>query len=65
MAAKIKEAFGTDPKLIPKGGGVFEVVVDDELVYSKLQTGSFPNEEQLINKLVSTHGKKEGEINVS
>jgi len=37
---------------------VFEVAVDDELVYSKKKTGSFPNEEQLITELVSTYGNK-------
>lgn len=30
--------------LIPSGGGRFEVTVDDELVYSKLETGEFPDE---------------------
>jgi selenoprotein W-related protein len=44
--------------LIPDGGGVFDVAVDDELIYSKLQTGSFPDEYQLINELISTHGNK-------
>jgi selenoprotein W-related protein len=30
--------------LVPSGGGCFEVTLDDELVYSKLQTGKFPDE---------------------
>jgi len=30
-------------ELVPAGGGVFEVSVDDELVYSKKQTGEFPD----------------------
>ena len=29
--------------LLPSDGGRFEVKVDDELVYSKLATGSFPD----------------------
>ncbi len=28
--------------LIPSGGGCFEVKLNDELVYSKLETGEFP-----------------------
>ncbi len=28
--------------LIPSGGGAFEVKVNDQLVYSKLQTGRHP-----------------------
>jgi len=30
--------------LIPSGGGVFEVVVDGKLIYSKKATGGFPAE---------------------
>ena len=31
-------------KLVPAGGGCFEVTLDDELVYSKLLTHKFPDE---------------------
>jgi selenoprotein W-related protein len=34
-------------KLIPGGGGCFEVTIDNELVYSKLQTDTFPNERDI------------------
>jgi len=51
LAAKIKQALGTEPKLIPEGRGIFDVVVEDELVYSKFKTGSFPDEEQLIRAI--------------
>ncbi len=30
--------------LVPSGGGCFEVSLNGELVYSKLQTGTFPDE---------------------
>ena len=42
MASKILGEFENqieDFTLIPSQGGVFEVVVDDELVYSKKETG--------------------------
>jgi selenoprotein W-related protein len=37
--------------LEPSGGGCFEVTVDGQLVYSKLQTGDFPEEDQLVRKI--------------
>ncbi len=33
-------------------------MVDNALVYSKSVTGSFPNEEELVNELISTYGNK-------
>ena len=41
---KIKEL-----KLIPSGGGCFELTLDGELLYSKLKTGKFPDEQQMLN----------------
>jgi selenoprotein W-related protein len=37
-----------DLKLIPGGGGCFELTVDGELIYSKLKTGKFPDEETML-----------------
>jgi selenoprotein W-related protein len=34
--------------LIPSGGGRFEILVDDTLVYSKLQTGRHPNPGEVV-----------------
>ena len=34
--------------MIPSKGGCFELTVGGQLLYSKLQTGSFPDEESLI-----------------
>ena len=34
--------------MIPSKGGCFELTVGGQLLYSKLQTGSFPDEEALI-----------------
>ena len=33
---------------MPGGGGCFEVSVDGELVYSKLDTGVFPDEQPML-----------------
>lgn len=35
-------------KLIPAGGGCFEVTLDGELVYSKLKTNTFPTENDIL-----------------
>ena len=37
-----------DLKLVPGGGGCFELTVDGELIYSKLKTGKFPDEEAMV-----------------
>jgi selenoprotein W-related protein len=38
-------------ELQPSSGGCFEVTVDGELIYSKLQTGEFPNEQNLAGEI--------------
>jgi selenoprotein W-related protein len=35
-------------RLIPSRGGCFELVVDGELLYSKLKTGAVPDEDALV-----------------
>ena len=37
-----------DMKLIPAGGGAFELSVNGELLYSKLKTGQFPDEQDML-----------------
>lgn len=39
--------------MIRSSGGVFEVVADGELVYSKKTTGTFPDEAELVADLAS------------
>jgi selenoprotein W-related protein len=38
-------------ELQPSGGGCFEVTVDGKLIYSKLETGEFPDEEEILAKV--------------
>ena len=50
MTDKILKEFKQDIEtytLIPSGGGRFEVIVDGELVYSKLKEGRFPEYEEV------------------
>jgi selenoprotein W-related protein len=37
--------------LEPSTGGCFELTIGGELVYSKLQTGRFPDEEAMVAEL--------------
>jgi selenoprotein W-related protein len=37
-----------DLKLIPTGGGAFELSLDGDLIYSKLKTGEFPDEQWVL-----------------
>jgi selT/selW/selH-like putative selenoprotein len=37
--------------LIPSSGGVFEIVVDKNLIYSKKATGVFPAEGEILAML--------------
>ena len=48
LAAKLKSEFALEVELVKAGGGVFEVMHDNVLIYSKKQTGTFPDEDQLI-----------------
>jgi selenoprotein W-related protein len=47
-----------DLKLIPASGGCFELSVNGDLVYSKLQTGQFPDESAMVDILNARGGKK-------
>jgi selenoprotein W-related protein len=39
----------TGLKLVPAGGGCFELTADGALLYSKLQTGEFPDEQAILD----------------
>jgi len=36
-------------KLIPGGGGCFEISINGDLIYSKLKTGKFPEEKWVVD----------------
>jgi selenoprotein W-related protein len=39
--------------LVPSSGGAFEVTVNGKEYYSKLKTGQFPDEVELVTKLLT------------
>lgn len=51
MAAKIKAALGEESFLIEGAGGIFDVNVNGKMVYSKHETGNFPDEDALVAEL--------------
>jgi selenoprotein W-related protein len=36
---------------VPSGGGCFELTADGELLYSKLNTGQFPDEQAVVKSV--------------
>lgn len=52
LAAELKESFDVEATLIEGGGGVFTVEVDGKLIYSKKETGRFPDKGE-VTKLLS------------
>lgn len=55
MAAEIKDTLGLESELIQSSGGVFEIEVDGTLVFSKKQTGRFPNDGEVKQLLQTKH----------
>ncbi|MCP4749696.1 MAG: SelT/SelW/SelH family protein [Proteobacteria bacterium] len=51
LVEKIKGQMEINEKLVPSGGGVFEVKVDGDLIFSKKKVGRFPDENEIIEVL--------------
>ena len=49
LKSKYKEMKDVD--LVPSSGGAFEVILDGELIYSKLKTGRFPEDKELTDAI--------------
>jgi len=50
LAEAIKREFNVDAKLIAGGGGVFDVHVNGTHIWSKHQTGRFPEHREVLDK---------------
>lgn len=48
MAAALKASFGIEAQLIKGSGGVFDVAVDHELIFSKHDKDRFPTNEEIV-----------------
>jgi len=51
LAAAIQQQFGVEPEVLPGSIGAFDVVVDDDLIFSKHKTGRFPEHDEIISAL--------------
>ena len=54
MASKVLTQFKqklSGMELEPSGGGCFELSADGELIYSKLATGQFPDEDAMVAEI--------------
>jgi selenoprotein W-related protein len=54
LSEAIMDAFGQRfgaLKLIPADGGRFEITLDGELIYSKLKTGDFPANKEILEQI--------------
>ena len=61
MASRVLNEFKQKVKnltLVPAGGGCFELSANGELLYSKLKTGQFPDEQDMIDLLEKRLTKK-------
>lgn len=56
MAASIKQTFAIDAELIEGSHGIFDVKLDGELIYSKDQTGRFPENEEITDLIQERQG---------
>jgi len=51
VAAELLDAFGAKANLVPGSNGIFDVIVDGELLFSKFETGRFPKPGEVAGKL--------------
>ena len=48
MAASLKGEFGVESKLIKGDQGIFDVTVDGDVIFSKLEQDRFPTNDEII-----------------
>lgn len=61
MAAEIEQAFpGVNVELIGSSGGVFEVVVDGELVFSKKKLGRHAEPGEVMDLMMKRPSQRGG-----
>tara|TARA_Y100000817_G_scaffold93003_1_gene72461 strand:+ start:5779 stop:5949 length:171 start_codon:yes stop_codon:yes gene_type:complete len=54
LEAELKEKFpDLHTKLIPSGGGVFEIVLNNDLIFSKKQKHRFPDDGEIVSLIRS------------
>ena len=51
LAKAIEEKTGIKPQLKKSGGGVFEVFIDGKKIFSKKETGRFPEMDEILSQI--------------
>ena len=51
VADELREAFGVEATLVGGSNGIFDVIVDGKLVFSKRETGRFPDPGEIVGRL--------------
>jgi predicted Rdx family selenoprotein len=51
LAAELNQGLGIDARLIAGSKGIFDVLLDGELIYSKAHTGRFPLSGEVLTTL--------------
>ena len=51
MAADIQSKFDVDSELVKGDAGVFDVVMDGKLLFSKHEVGRFPEPEEILSAI--------------
>jgi len=51
LAAAIEAATGVEAELVRGGGGIFDVTVDGERIFSKQSAGRFPEPDEILERL--------------
>jgi selT/selW/selH-like putative selenoprotein len=54
LADELKENLQVEAELFAEGKGIFDVVVDGKLIYSKYETGRFPDAGEVTEIVNST-----------
>ncbi|MCP4604994.1 MAG: hypothetical protein GY847_31480 [Proteobacteria bacterium] len=49
MAVDLTNEFGADVELVAGSGGIFDVVVDNKMVFSKHAVGRFPDPGEVVD----------------
>lgn len=57
MAAEIEKELGLTSAFVPGGGGIFEVRLDGELVFTNERRGGVPSAEHVIAALQKAEGE--------
>lgn len=57
LANAIKAKFGIEPECVGGGGGIFDVRLDGKLIYSRHQTGRFPEHAEVLSAIAQVAPK--------